>query len=229
MISSMAIRQRGMITDTVHTSPDHCGGGNNTYGMTGINPMTTLIPIKVLDESGAGSVSGLVKGIQHATKQGARVINMSLGGSSSSKSIESALAAAVKKNILIVAASGNEGRGTVAYPARSKYVLSVGATGRKDTKASFSNYGTGLDLVAPRRLDSKLPRRWGVVIWKWYFDGDATRRRCRESLISLKPSLKASSVESILKKSAKDLGKKGYDTSYGAGRLNADNAVKLIP
>ena len=48
-------------------------------------------------------------------------------------------------------------------------------------------------------------------------------------LISLKPSLKASSVESILKKSAKDLGKKGYDTSYGAGRLNANSAVKLIP
>jgi cell wall-associated protease len=135
-------------------------GGNNTYGTTGTSPMAMLIPIKVLEESGAGSVSGLVEGIQHATIQGARVINMILVGSSSSKSIESALAAAVKKNNLIVAASGNEGRGTIAYPARSKYVLSVGATGRKDTKASFSNYGTGLDLVAP-----------GVSIPSYHADG----------------------------------------------------------
>lgn len=212
-----------------HVAGVIAAGGNNTYGMTGINPMATLIPIKVLDDSGAGSVSGLVKGIQHATKQGARVINMSLGGNSSSKSIESALAAAVKKNILIIAASGNEGRGTIAYPARSKYVLSVGATGRKDTKASFSNYGTGLDLVAP-----------GVSIPSYLADGEllygsgtsmATPHVAGVAslLISLKPSLKASSVESILKKSAKDLGKKGYDTSYGAGRLNADSAVKLIP
>ncbi len=211
-----------------HVAAIIAAGSDNTYGMSGINPKAAIIPVKVLDADGAGYTSDIVSGINHAVKKGAKVINLSLGGDSSSKSIESALAYAKKKNVLVVAASGNAGKGTLAYPARSKYVLSVGATGRTDKRASFSNYGSGLDLVAP-----------GVSIPSYLADGEMAFGSgtsmaaphvagVASLLYSLKPTIKASEVESLLKKSAKDLGKKGYDTSYGAGRLNADKAASYI-
>ncbi|WP_449403050.1 S8 family peptidase [Exiguobacterium artemiae] len=203
-------------------------GSNNTYGMTGINSKASIIPIKVLNENGGGYTSDLVKGINHAVKKGAKVINLSLGGDTSSKAVESALAYAKSKNILIVAASGNAGKKALDYPARSKYVLSVGATGRTDKRASFSNYGTGLDLVAP-----------GVSIPSYLADGEIAFASgtsmaaphvaaVASILYSLKPKIKATDVENILKKSAKDLGAKGYDTVYGFGRLNADRATSYI-
>ncbi|MDW2886760.1 S8 family peptidase [Exiguobacterium artemiae] len=211
-----------------HVAGVIAAGSDNTYGMTGINAKASIIPIKVLDENGAGYTSDLVSGINHAVKKGAKVINLSLGGDTSSKSVESAFAYAKSKNVLVVAASGNAGKKTVAYPARSKYVFSVGATGRTDKRASFSNYGTGLDLVAP-----------GVEIPSYLADGEMAFASgtsmaaphvaaVASVLYSLKPTIKASDVESFLKKSAKDLGTKGYDTTYGYGRLNADRATSYI-
>ncbi|WP_026827372.1 S8 family peptidase [Exiguobacterium artemiae] len=211
-----------------HVAGIIAAGSDNTYGMTGISAKASIIPIKILDESGAGYTSDLVSGINHAVKKGAKVINLSLGGYASSKSVESALAYAKSKNVLVVAASGNEAKKALSYPARSKYVLSVGATGRTDKRASFSNYGTGLDLVAP-----------GVSIPSYLADGELAFASgtsmaaphvaaVASVLYSLKPTIKATDVESILKKSAKDLGSKGYDTTYGSGRLNADKAASYI-
>lgn len=211
-----------------HVAGIIAAGSDNTYGMTGINAKASIIPIKVLDENGAGYTSDLVSGINHAVKKGAKVINLSLGGDTSSKAVESALSYAKSKNVLIVAASGNAGKKALSYPARSKYVLSVGATGRTDKRASFSNYGTGLDLVAP-----------GVSIPSYLADGELAFASgtsmaaphvaaVASVLYSLKPSIKATDVENILKKSAKDLGSKGYDTTYGSGRLNADRAASYI-
>lgn len=202
--------------------------GNNTYGMTGINPKASIIPVKVLDGNGEGTTSNLVRGILHAVKSGAKVINLSLGMPSSSKALEDAITYAHKKNVIIVAASGNESKRTLAYPSLLKDVISVGATDRRDVRASFSNYGTGLDLVAP-----------GVEIPSYIGDGElafasgtsmATPHVAAVAslLVSLKPTLSATEVERLLKLSAKDLGQKGYDTSYGYGRLDAARAVQAV-
>lgn len=211
-----------------HVAGIVAAGSDNTYGMTGISSTASIIPIKVLDADGIGYTSNLVSGIRHAVKKGAKVINLSLGGGSFSESVESALAYAKSKNVLVVAASGNAGKQTIDYPARSKYVVSVGATGRTDRRAAFSNYGKGLDLVAP-----------GVSIASYLQDGELAFESgtsmavphvtgVASVLYSLKPSIQSSEVESILKKSTKDLGSKGYDSVYGFGRLDANRAVSYI-
>lgn len=211
-----------------HVAGIIAAGNDNTYGMTGISESASIIPIKILDADGLGQTSDLVSGIRHAVKKGAKIINLSLGGGSVSQSVESALAYAKSKNVLIVAASGNDGEKTVGYPARSKYVLSVGATGRTDRRADFSNYGKGLDLVAPGvsipsyLQDGELAFESGTSMATPHVAGVAS------VLYSLKPSIKPSEVESILKKSAKDLGTKGYDSVYGFGRLDANQAVRYI-
>ncbi|MCT4780901.1 MULTISPECIES: S8 family peptidase [Exiguobacterium] len=201
---------------------------NNTYGMSGINAKASIIPIKVLGEDNYGSNSNIAKGILHAVKKKAKVINISIGGGFSSRAIEDALAYAKKQGVLVVVAAGNEGTNKLSYPARSQYALSVGSSNRFDKRSAFSNYGEGLDLIAPGQdipsyLSDGVSAFWsGTSMAAPHVAGVASL------LYSLKPTIKASEVESILKKSAQDLGKKGYDSSYGYGRLDADRAVQLL-
>ena len=224
-------RRQQAIDDHGHGS--HVAGiiaanSNNTYGMSGINAKASIIPIKVLGEDNYGLNSDIAKGILHAVKQKAKVINISIGGGFSSRAIEDALAYAKRKGVLVIVASGNEGQSKLSYPARSQYAFSVGSTNRFDKRSSFSNYGKGLDLVAPGQdipsyLSDGVSAFWsGTSMAAPHVVGVASL------LYSLKPTIKASEVEAILKKSAQDLGAKGYDSSYGYGRLDADRAVRLL-
>jgi len=202
--------------------------GNNSFGIAGINPQAEIIPIRVLDDRGEGQNSDVVRGILHAVKQGAKVINLSLVSADSSKALEEAIAYAKRKNVVIVAASGNGAKSSLSYPARLTSVIAVGATTPKDTRASFSNHGKGLDLVAP-----------GVMIPSYIHDGEIAYSSgtsmaaphvtaVASLLFGLKPTLTAKQVETILKQSTVDLGKQGYDTTYGYGRLNAYRAVRSV-
>ncbi|MCY1689874.1 S8 family serine peptidase [Exiguobacterium sp. SL14] len=126
---------------------------NNGYGMTGINDRASIIPIKVISRNNYASNSNIAKGILFAVKQKAKVINLSLGGGGVSLAIEDALAEARKKGIFVAAKKpGTKERRNCPIQARSKYAFSVGATNRSDKRASFSNYGEGLDLVAPAKI-----------------------------------------------------------------------------
>ena len=201
---------------------------NNSYGMTGINDRASIIPIKVISRNNYASNSNIAKGILFAVKQKAKVINLSLGGGGVSLAIEDALAEARKKGIFVAAATGNEGAAKLSYPARSKYAFSVGATNRYDKRASFSNYGEGLDLVAPGQDIASYLQDGESIFWSGTSMATPHVAGVASVLYSLKPNIKVTDVESILRKSAKDLGKKGRDKTYGYGRLNADRAVQLV-
>ncbi len=108
------------------------------------------MPIKVLDSDGSGSYADIASGIRWAADKGAQVINLSLGGSQPSSVLKDALAYAYGKGVTIVAAAGNDGSRKLCYPAAyNDYVIAVGATCSDKTVADYSNYGKGLDLVAP--------------------------------------------------------------------------------
>ncbi len=123
---------------------------NNGMGTAGVAYGCTIMPVKVLDASGSGTYADIADGIDYATQHGAQVINMSLGGSSGSITLETALANAYNAGVTIVCSSGNDGLGVVSYPAAyDAYCIAVGATRYDDTVAYYSNYGTSLDIVAP--------------------------------------------------------------------------------
>lgn len=122
---------------------------NNEVGIAGAGYDTRLLSVKVLDNSGSGFYSWIVNGIMWAADNGADVINLSLGGSSSSVSLKNAIDYAWSKGVVVVAAAGNGSTSRRFYPAYYAPVIATAAVDENDRKASFSNYGSWVDVAAP--------------------------------------------------------------------------------
>jgi subtilisin family serine protease len=144
----------------------HCAGnigarGNNGLGISGVCQRVKIMPLKFLDEKGSGRDSGAIQSIDFAVANGAKVISASWGGPGQSQLLMEAIQRAQSAGVLFVAAAGNGGRDgagddtsvTPEYPAAYNTslsnVVSVAASTRRDTLASFSNYGPTVDLAAP--------------------------------------------------------------------------------
>lgn len=108
-----------------------------------------LLSVKVLGNNGYGYYSWIAEGIVWAADNGANIINMSLAGYQPSQLLQDAIDYAWNKGVVVVAAAGNHGSSTPVYPAYNNNVLSVAATDENDSKASFSGYGSWVDLAAP--------------------------------------------------------------------------------
>jgi len=123
---------------------------NNNSGVAGIAFNACLMPVKALNRYGSGSYSDVADGIIWAADHGDKVINLSLGGSADSQTLENAVAYAYNHDVVVVAAAGNSGSSSVNYPAAyDDYVIAVGATQYNENLAPYSNRGSSLDLVAP--------------------------------------------------------------------------------
>ncbi|MBN1409276.1 MAG: S8 family serine peptidase [Spirochaetales bacterium] len=122
---------------------------NNGKGVAGIAYDCKIMPLKVLGPNGYGSTMNIAEAIVYAAENGANVINMSLGGGGFSEVLKDACDFAYEKNVIVVAAAGNESRGNSSFPGRYDTVISVAASGPAFDLAGYSNYGIGVDLVAP--------------------------------------------------------------------------------
>lgn len=123
--------------------------GAATYGVA---KAVSLVPVRVLDCNGSGTVSGVIAGIDWVASQasgGLRVANMSLGGVSSS-AIDSAVNALINKGVTVVVAAGNNGANACNYsPARVPAAITVAASTSTDGFATYSNRGSCVDIIAP--------------------------------------------------------------------------------
>ncbi len=122
---------------------------NNGIGVAGVGYDSGLMNGKVLNDRGSGWYSWIANGIVWAADNGAKVINMSLGGGSPSSTLEDAVNYAWSKGVVMLAAAGNGGNTTPEYPARYENCIAVAATDDDDAKASFSTYGSWVDVAAP--------------------------------------------------------------------------------
>ena len=123
--------------------------GDNGTGVVGVAYHTKILAIKVLGSDGSGDMAGIAKGILKAQEMGAKVINLSLGGEQDARTVRDAIDQVTAKGVLCVVAAGNENTTRNTYPAAYPNVLSVGASDTRDARASFSNYGTYVDIAAP--------------------------------------------------------------------------------
>lgn len=133
----------------------HVGGiaaaeTGNGIGVAGVAWRCQLMPVKVLTADGYGEWAGIADGIRWAADNGAHVINLSLGGSDYSRFLQEAVEYALEKNVVVVAAAGNEFKYyDDTYPAACTGVISVGALKSDVTTAFFSTKGSHVFLAAP--------------------------------------------------------------------------------
>jgi len=136
---------------------------DNGLGLTGIAYGAKVMPIRVLDRHEVGKGSDVAKGIDFATAHGADVINLSLNFKPDVKHCEQivsvchAIQHAIHKGVTIVGAAGNDDMSRVFYPAAARGVIAVGASTYRGCDADYSNYGTGVDVVAPGGGVDKTP------------------------------------------------------------------------
>ena len=198
---------------------------NNSRGIAGVCPACSLLAVKVVGSDGSGSNSWIANGIANAASLGARVINLSLGGMDRSSTIQLAVQQAYAKGAVIVAASGNDGSGVTLYPAGFPEVIAVGATDKNGGRASFSNYGSHLDVAAPgQAIYSSLP---GNRYEAWNGTSMAAPHVAGLAglLFSKNPALTNVQVRQIMEATAQDLGAAGRDASFGYGRINVYAAL----
>ena len=207
-------------------------------GLVGIAPRCRLMPIKVLDREGKGATDDIVAGIVWAVNNGARVINLSLGGTGGSRALREAVDYAIAKDVLLVAAMGNQGENLQEYPAGYPGVIAVGASDESDQKAGFSNTGSWISVCAPgENILSTLPTRpvhvvknEGKQMYYDWMDGTSMAAPFVAGVAALLraqyPTLSAQAIKQRLEKTADDLGSAGYDEEFGFGCINAARALR---
>jgi thermitase len=141
----------GICSHGTHVAGIAAACTNNGIGIAGLGYSSSLMNVKVIGDDGLGYYSWVTKGVIWAADNGARVINLSLGGSSASSTLESAVNYAWNKGVVVVAAAGNDGNSTPCYPAYYTNCIAVAATDWCDNLASWSNRGDWVDVAAPGR------------------------------------------------------------------------------
>lgn len=209
---------------------------NNDIGIAGMCPNCRILSIKVLDDRGSGYLSDVASGITYAAAHGARVINLSLGGSSVSQTMRAALAYAVANNALPVCAAGNSNSSTAPEPAYWYDCLSVIATDQNGAKASFSNYGVVDDVAAPGVAILSTMPTYGVTLNSYGYlnNYDALSGTSMATpavagiaglVFSRNPALSPAQVRGIIEAAAGDGA--GWSPDLGFGIVNAAKAVSL--
>lgn len=186
-----------------------------------------LLAVKVLNDSGSGTMSTLASGIRWAADRGARVVNMSLGSDDYSTPVAEAAAYAAGRGVLLVAAAGNSGAGLVQYPARLPEVLCVGALDRAGGRAEYSNYGSHLDVTAPgSEITSAVPGgSYGIASGTSMASPQVVG--VAALVLAANPALGPGRARAVIAASAVDLGPAGWDQWHGHGLVNAFRAVTL--
>jgi len=132
----------------------HCAGiaaaiTNNGRGIAGAAPDAQILAVRVLNNSGSGTLAAVADGIRYAADYGADVISLSLGGSSGATTLQQAVDYAWSKGAVVVAAAGNSGNTAPHYPAYYANAIAVASTDSNDNKSYFSTYGSWVDVAAP--------------------------------------------------------------------------------
>ena len=206
--------------------------GNTNRGV-GVDQQCRIMPLKVLNASNAGFYSDWASAVYFAVSNGARVLNLSAGGTSSDVTLSNAIMHAVASGAIFVTITHNDGIGTVRFPGRMTACITVGGTTSNDVRWSSSNWGPSTDLVAPAQHVRSVSTANGV------YNGSGTSFAAplvagvAGLVLAVRPELRHEEVRRLLCLGADDqVGAPGedvagFDNYHGWGRLNARATLDL--
>src|SRR6266705_1069853 len=187
-----------------------------------IAPDALIMPLRAFDDSGTGDAFQVAKAIRYAVRNGAHIINLSLGLSDQSKAVEAAIAFAEANHVIVVASAGNSDSAAPQYPAVLPGVLGVAATDLDDLKATFSNYGESVFVTAPGfNIITAYPGGYAVA------SGTSFSAAFVSAEAALIRSLTTNGIQDVIAGSSLNID--GLNTSYagqlGSGRIDLYAAV----
>jgi thermitase len=224
------------LPEDVHGHGTHVAGTagaitHNGVGVAGMCPNCRLMPVRVLDGGGFGSWSAISNGITWAADQGAKVINLSLGGSTGSTTLQSAIDYAWNKGAFLACAAGNSGSSSLFYPAGYTNCFAVAATSQSDAMASFSNHGTWVEIAAPGGGSSQSDQIYSTAMISnyMYMQGTSMASPHVAGAAGLLASAGQSNVQIRDRLCSTADAVAGTGTNWTCGRLNVYRAVYALP
>ena len=236
-LASKLMTGRNFLDGSVNTDDTHGHGtsvagaaaaaSNNGTGISGVAWASPIMPLQVFNSTTSALYSTIASAITWATDNGAKVINISMAGSTSSLTMENAINYAWNKGVIVVASAGNSSTSAPYYPAACKNVVSVSATTSSDLKASWSNFGATVDVAAPGASIYTTTKGGGYGS----VNGTSFSSPITAGLVALiwsaNPTLTNAEVVDILLQNTDDLGAVGFDESFAHGRINAFKSVSV--
>jgi serine protease len=254
---SGARRSRALARDDnghgTHVAGIVAAATGNRKGIAAVAPAAKVLPVKVLDRTGSGTDRAVARGICFAVRNGAKVINLSLGHDPVSSVVvqgqgadtNRAVAFAHARGAAVIIAAGNETFPACDFPASHAKALCVGAVDRRGLRARYSNFGVAIGVVAPGGFGSLAECSDDEDVWSTMLPSAA--RDCGHdgyealagtsmaaphaagvaALVAARYPRRATPdfVYERLKSTADDLGIPGIDPFHGYGRVNAQRAV----
>ena len=250
----------GFDSHGTHVAGSAAARGNNSLGVTGTMWQARVVPIRALDINGEGSTLDIAEAVRYAARlsnasgelPSARsdVINLSLGSTANSPTLESAIVAATSAGTVVLAAAGNSGEEGVLYPAAQEETIAIGASNIQDVLSSFSNWGPEIDVVAPGgdsgdrdsdgnpdQIYSTFGSPGGIGNGTYDFLAGTSMATglasgCVGLILAVNSGLDPEGIRQVLTENAEDLGDPGRDDFYGHGLIDMhatlDNAAPVL-
>ena len=219
--------------------------GNNNDGYAGVDWKSKLMPLKILNDNNSGLYSWWIAAIDYAVNNGAKVINMSVGGSGFSSAMKDAVDRAHDENVVITVSMMNFNNEVPYYPAAYDATIAVGSSNPNDQRTnpffwsttSGSNYGNHIDVIAPGNFIYGLSHT-STTNYGSYWGGTSQAAPLVAGICALmldqRPTLTVAQIRSILRDSSEDQvglsteDTEGWDKYHGAGRVNAHQALQKV-
>jgi subtilisin family serine protease len=192
-------------------------------------PDAKIMPVRVLNGDGSGSMFNLVKGVQYAVTHGANIISMSFGATVRSSALNDALDQAERAGIVLVASAGNDNEADAALaPTVGRGTIAVAALESDNRKSPYSNYGSFVKLSAPGSNIRSTYSNGGYATWSGTSFAAPFVSAEAALVLSSKPGLTADDVKSIIRNTAHsvDSVNPAYQGKLGNGIIDINAAVR---